>query len=139
MSLMWRVVCIGALLAFGLSCSGGGNSPIIPGNPGDELGLTGTAQQSGREASSHVLWGFWQIIVDIQTINVEVVPIRGASFHMNVARIVDQSPIGLTYKVNSLNIPEKLLDVDLTITHPVPNSNLRGFDYEGFSSGRAIR
>jgi len=132
---MWSFVIVSLLLTILSSCSGGGSSPIMPGSPEGEPDLTGATGQMERDASSHILWGFWQIVLDTQTMEIEVVPLRGASFHMNVSRILDGSAIGLRYRINLLNITARLLDFDVTITHPVPDSNLRGFDIRGILMG----
>jgi len=121
-----------------IGCSGGsGVSPLDPGiDPGTGLtGLTGATERSLEESSNHVLWGFWQVVIDQSTLEFEVVPLRGVTFHINTSRLLEQSPVGLSLHVNSLNIADRLLDVDVTITHPVPNSNLRGFDVRGILMG----
>ncbi len=132
------IVTLAIFLALTVGCSGGGgSSPVTPLMPSDnnDLSLTGNAIETSTGEDGHVLWGFWSIVLDVLAREFEVVPLRGASFHLNLSRLLSNAPGGLSVKINSLNIPNRLLDFDLTITHPVPDSNLRGFDVRGILMG----
>jgi len=131
---------IGVILALLIvaGCAGGeGSNPLIPDTLDDNQipSLTGNTVADTGENAGHLLWGYWQVIYDTGARNLELVPLRGITTHMNLARLLGNSPVGLSVEINSLDIPNKLLDFDLTITHPVPGSNLRGFDVRGILMG----
>ncbi len=117
-----------------VGCSGGSGVPVIPPVSGDGVDLTGT-RAAGGEPGGHVLWGFWRGVVDLESGQFEMVPLRGAAFHVNIAGLLEDAPGGLSVHVNSLDVPQRLLDFDLTISHPAPNSDLRGFDVRGILMG----
>ncbi len=134
MSRMWLIFTLVLMIAFAVGCSGGGtSSPVTPGL--SDLNLTSGNAQADPTEGNHFLWGFWQVYIDTASLEFEVVPVRQASMHLNVARLLDNHPAGLSVKVNSIDIGKRLLDFDLTITHPVPDSNLRGFDLRGILMG----
>jgi len=117
-------------------CSGGnGTSPISPEIPGNEPGLTSSSQSASSTSGGHVLWGYWEVVADFNSHEINVTPMRGAAFHVNLSRLIEESSPGLTVKVNSLDIPGQLLDIDLTITHPLPSTDFRGFDVRGILMG----
>jgi len=123
-----------AALLFG--CSGSGGSPVTPSGLPDP-GLTGQDSTSGRDmAAGHALWGLWQAAFDPEKGAFELVSLREAQFHVNVTRYLQPpSPPGLAIVLNSFDPVAGTVDLDLTITHPFPNSNLRGFDVRGIVMG----
>ncbi|MCX6646706.1 MAG: hypothetical protein NTY09_10160 [bacterium] len=134
MSRLLRLLCIAILVAIATSCSGKG-SPLVPPGAGGEMSLTGAASVVPEGSTDHALWGFWEGYFDPSTGALEISLLREAAFHMNVGRILEQSGAGLSVNVNSFNPTEALLDMDVTITHPVPDSDLRCFDVRGIFMG----
>ena len=118
------------LLIFG--CSGkSGTDPLSP----DLLGPAGYA----RDQSSHVTWGLWEISIEPagnNTGQIEIVPLRTATFNVNVQQFLTppSSPVNLI-------IVELLPDTDFLtgyvrtrvgLRHPFPGVAMyRGFDVRG--------
>lgn len=90
--------------------------------------------QSG--VPSHYLGGIWEITINPEAKLAETIPLRGSEFHVNVTKYLQPpKPYGLSIKINSFDSTKALVDLDATITHPFPNSNLRGFDVRGILMG----
>jgi len=116
-----------AVLIFLFGCSG--RSDMI--TPDPEGGLKIESYSSG-----HALWGLWNVAIDPDTGDAEIIPVRSAEFHVNVTgKLQPPSPMGLSIQVIDFNPAEGAIDLNLTITHPFPNSNLRGFDVRGIAMG----
>jgi len=121
-----------------IGCSGGGGSPFAPQTPGED-NLSGGESYDLAAASmpdgGHVLWGYWQGTFDLASRSVDVVRLRQAEFHANLAGVLRNTPLGLTYKVKSFDMIKGTASVDVTLTHPYPNSDFRGFDTRGIFMG----
>jgi hypothetical protein len=121
------------LLAVVIGCAGGNSlSPTDPASPS----VTQANADQVDPAQNHYLWGLWQAYVDPERGELEFEPMRGAEFHLNVTgRLQPPNPPGLTVKMNSIDPVLAALDVDLTLTHPYPKTNFRGFDVRGIVMG----
>ncbi|MFH1676722.1 MAG: hypothetical protein ABIC40_06820, partial [bacterium] len=125
------------LLFFALitGCSGGGGNPITPGAGGD-LSLTGANSFIRDYDGTRVVWGLWQTEFNTETGKFKVIPLRDAVFHVNIVnQLQAPNPPGIKLGVNSFNPTEGYIDLNITITHPYPNSNLRVFDVRGIFMG----
>lgn len=134
MTCKFSLLGIAILLAIMVGCSGGG-SPLVPVNPDQDLYLTGTNDQFEKSPASNILWGFWQGILNTEDLTVEFVPVREGSFHLNLSKFLSQGQLGLAAQVNSWNPESGILDVDVTLTHPLPNSDFRAFDVRAIFMG----
>jgi len=135
MNRIWFVFIIIVLALLFCGCSGSGTNPLIPSDSGDELLLTGDAEIQKSGDDGHQLWGLWGVMLDTQSSELELIPLRGASFHMNVSRILNDVMMGLSFEINSFDPVEGIADIDVTLTHPVPDSDFRGFDVRGIFMG----
>ena len=124
------------IATLGLGCSGSGN-PAIP-NP--DSGFT-----SGIEgASTHTfLWGYYDVLMDLETETVQAIPNRNMMFTLNVVQFLNMNPATLSLSFNSIENMGDYVDVDLdvSITHPIPGKpNLNGYDVRGclIAEGSAI-
>jgi len=135
-SVLISVILVLSFLMIG--CSGGGGSPFAPQMPGGD-DLSGGESYDLAAASmpdgGHVLWGYWQGTFDLASRSVDVVRLRQAEFHANLAGVLRNTLLGLTYKVNSFDMMKGTASVDVTLTHPYPNSDFRGFDTRGIFMG----
>jgi hypothetical protein len=119
-------------LIFALGCSGNGGSPVLP----DE-NLTNPVPHG---ASNEALLGFYEIELDCANGTANVVPLRGPSFQVNVVKFL-QPPVGnpanLGVHINpdGTDVSIGLIDLDVSVTHPFPGSNVRGFDVRGIVFG----
>ena len=129
-NLALSTMCILILLALG--CSSGGSSPVAPGAEP----LRASVHQSGWQT----LLGLYEIEVDAAGGTANIVPLRGPEFQINVVKFLQPpagNPANLGVKVNpdGTDIPNGIIDLDISITHPFPGSNLRGFDVRGIVLG----
>jgi len=88
-------------------------------------------------ATQHMNWGIWDISIDPETAEAEVIPDRTAEFNASVVRFL-QPPICpvelVTVRVNVFesDIPNGLVTMDVGLRHPFPGMNqYRGFDVRG--------
>ncbi len=121
-----------------LGCSGSANNdagnPMSPDNwPGD---LTANREVT-TSAGSHVLWGTWEIHIESTTLEVDIIPLRGASFNANITQFM-QPPaapinlIGVYIDSGASNISNGLFAVDISLSHPFPGmGQFSGFDVRG--------
>lgn len=126
--LIWAVAC---LIAVG--CSGG--SPLAPdAQPGPALTQP---RQSSHSVSYPALWGLWDVTIDPATGEVEITPLRGCQFTVDVVTFL-QPPAGkltnLSIKVTNVAdwFTEGLITVDVGLTHPFPGMDqYTGHDVKG--------
>ncbi|MCX6646073.1 MAG: PKD domain-containing protein, partial [bacterium] len=112
-------------------CSGKGNPStpdVVPGeNPAAVL-----SAESGSADTNHYLLMSGEINADISNpddIKVEVVPARDSEIHLNILKFLDGPPCGNCLKVVSFYMAAyKVLQVDIQITHPIPDPDLTVFD-----------
>ena len=120
------------LVLLALGCSGGG-SPVTPGN---DL----TERQVNDGANTHTnLWGYWDIMIDIETQTVEAVPNRGVMFTANVVSFVNKPATNLAFIIHGTPVMAEWIDVDIDvgITHPFPGvTQYNGYDVRGVFIGR---
>jgi len=122
-----------ALLALGC----GSTSPVAPDNTENQVPeITGQS----NPAQPHQLWGLWQGSYDPETGNFELAQMRSAEFHLNVTGKL-QHPFapGLSISINEFDKIGGYIDLDLTIKHPFPGTDYRGFDVRGILMGAGDR
>lgn len=98
------IIIFVALIAVG--CSGKAN-PVF-----SESSADGVINTTG-EIPGHSLAGVWEMIIDPDTLESEIVPVRDLSIHMNITNYV--KPLGI--HVNSFNSTTKIMNVDITINN----------------------
>lgn len=125
-------------MAIFLGCSSNPQgTPVTPPEPDEQPGLTGqNAPGENPTGAGHAMWGLWQGMFDPEKGEFEVVALRDAQFHVNVVnQLQPPRPPGLSIVINTFDPPTGFIDIDLTIKHPFPDSNLRGFDVRGIVMG----
>jgi len=83
------------------------------------------------------LWGLWNFEVTPDgngSAEIEVIPVRSSQFHLNVVGIIENTPGG-KLGVSNISLVDGILDVDVTLTHPIPNPRFTGFDVRGILIG----
>jgi len=139
---------IGMVLLFVLSCAGGGLNPITPGSDqtGDVPGLTGANDpggtsdgNQGQAAKSAGVWGIYDVIYDLGAGTFEIVPLRTSQFTFNMTGFLQPpdgnlSNLGITI-IDSSELMQGRLILDVSITHPVPIDRFVGFDTYGVLVG----
>jgi len=128
------IILLAVTLLFAVSCAGSG-TPTAPAAPQE---ITAQSQPSAQRG----LWGMWQVSIDKTTREVEIIPLRGTTFNVNVTQFLHPpfSPINMLVidLLDSCDFPNGYVDVDVTLNHPFPGINeYSGFDVLGefFGSG----
>jgi outer membrane protein assembly factor BamB len=119
-----------------LGCSHGG-SPVEPGIP---TGLSAPAPGQASAVTSRMLWGLWDVNINPDTGQAEIIPLRGVMFNANVVRFLQPplAPVNLVMiQVNpGTDFLNGYVDLDVTLQHPFPGLNqFRGFDVRGTVMG----
>ncbi len=86
-------------------------------------------------ATGHIPWGYWEGSINVAKRHIELTQLRQAEFHANIAGVLAVKPLGLSYKIQDFDLFEGTVSVDVSLTHPYPNSNFRGFDTRGIFMG----
>jgi hypothetical protein len=107
------------------------NGPITPGANFQGLNQSNTMGPQGNR----ILWGLWQLRVDLANRSVDIIPLREGAAHVNVVSMLEPKP--LTYldidnSTLSVNMAEQTVNVDVILTHPIPSHpEYTGFDVRG--------
>ncbi len=131
-TLLLTTIAISLFVALG--CSGGGDSPVAPA-PGTDI--TSGSTHSGAVEQTH-LWGYWDIYVNPDTMEAEIVANRQAAFTANVTKPLNKNPTALALSFNGMTAYTEYIDVDLnlSITHPFPGvPEVNGYDVRGVFMG----
>ncbi len=131
----WTVLFLVALLCATvvLGCSGKSSitDPVTP-----DL----SASVDPASNSQTHLWGYYDVIIDIETQTVEVVSDRTVMFTANVVQFLNGSPVNLSFNILDTPIGPDYIDVniDVTIRHPFPGMpGYNGYDVRGVFIGDA--
>ncbi len=125
------VICCLLLATLIFSCSTSKNeNPVVP---QDEL-------RTAEEAVGGILLlGQWQVVIDPDTGTADIVPLRSADLILNVLGFLEPPTLqGLN--ISNLNIDSvaKTVEVDVIITHSIPNTKLKIFDTRGVVYGPEV-
>ena len=126
----WTVL-LTALFIVVMGCSGGGN-PLTP-----TTDLTSDIVGQSAQQQTH-LWGYYDVMIDIETQTVEYVVNRSVQFTANVVDFVNGNPANLQFIINDTPVgPDYIeVDIDVGITHPFPGmSEYDGYDVRGVFMG----
>jgi hypothetical protein len=118
-----------------MGCSGNGGNPVTPNDTG--TGLTAGTPTHGGQSQTH-LWGYWDVMIDVETQTVEAVPNRTAEFYANVVQFINGRPPGLALNINETPIGPDYTDVDIDVSliHPLPGlPQYDGYDVRGIFIG----
>jgi len=112
------------------ACSGNSGTPVAP----DPLFNRPTASST----ASTQLWGVWDIIIDVENMEVEGIPNRQGMFTTNIVNILNAKPTALQFSINDTPIGMDYVDIDIDvgITHPFPGlPQYNGYDVRGIFMG----
>ncbi|HEX9745136.1 MAG TPA: hypothetical protein VGB30_06880 [bacterium] len=110
-----------------INCSGSGNNPVSPGDPE----ITGA---SNVDLSAPNLWGYYDVYIDAETGDVEVVSNRNTEFTANVTKFINNPPSNLGFKINGIDPTTDYIDIDIdvSVTHPFAGlTEYNGYDVRG--------
>jgi hypothetical protein len=126
------IYCLWFIATLAIGCSGG--SPTLPSE--DAGNLTPESIPAVNDSPT-LLWGLWDVTVDTSGRTVDIVPMRGLEFTVDVVKFL-QPPVGL---ISGISIAikdvsefptEGRLILDVTLGHPFPGMDqFTGFDVYG--------
>ncbi len=127
------LLCLTSLM--GCSGSGSPTSPAV--DPGIMDNSSSDRTSSSDYTNNRGCWGWWQVYIDTETLDVNIEPLRSAAFTCNITKFMQPpiSPIhmlSITIDPTGSDFPNGILDVEVTLNHPFLGFNkFRGFDVRG--------
>ncbi|HDS30569.1 MAG TPA: PKD domain-containing protein, partial [Firmicutes bacterium] len=126
-------LCVILAVSLAIGCSGGNSDPLT-------LEVQTPRHESGS-LNQQLLLGFYDITIDPDTLEAQIIPLRGIDFQVNIVKFLQPpagNPANISLKINpgGTNISEGIIDLDISITHPFPGSNMRGFDVRAIVMGK---
>jgi hypothetical protein len=124
---------IALLIIAVLGCSGKSETPLTPASIPDSI-----AGAAHSNAPATLLWGYFEIYMDIPTATVTAVEDRTAMFAANVVNFLNGKATSLGFHINGTNVTADYVDVDIdvSITHPFPGMpQYNGYDVRGVFMG----
>jgi len=118
-------------------CSGGNNAIAPDSNMPGNLDMTNQQERVSSSSGHNVLWGMWDIQIDTVNQTVEIVPLRGVQWTVDVVQFM-QPPAGPlnSLSIDIVDVSEWFtlghLPVNVTLTHPFAGLNqYTGMDVRG--------
>ena len=110
-----------------IGCSSGG---------GGEVTLPTMDKPAQSDYIGTHLWGTYQVIIDKNTHQGEVVQLRGADQIVNVVGFLEPPPLGnMSIDWDTLVFDDPFINVDVILKHPIPDPVFMGFDVRGICFG----
>jgi PKD repeat protein len=134
------VILIFSLL-FVLGCTSGTSniSPVAPDSylsqsDSQDPNLPDSTQDSAWGNPGHTLWTYQEVIIDPETREYEILPMRQPVGHWNVLNWLENGPCTDCFQIAGI-APSGTgtLLIDITVSHPFPNPKFTGFDVRGIA------
>ena len=111
-----------ASLFFAMGCSGTSNDVAAPAN---------ALERDSLDASSHMLWGYFQFTADPSAQTLDIIPLRGVEMHLNALPFLEPPPF-VHVSLESLQINGNTVEADIGLRHPFLGlTEFTGFDVCG--------
>jgi hypothetical protein len=126
-SLLLSIILV---MAFIISCSGGGNTVLAPGTEQD--------LSSAAIAGETVCLGLWQMTADKATNTIEITKLRSADNIVNVLGFMEPpafTSLDLVWDDIEIDWESSTINVGVIFRHPFPDSAFTGFDVRGVVFG----
>ncbi|HDS29736.1 MAG TPA: hypothetical protein ENN67_01695 [Firmicutes bacterium] len=118
-----------------LGCAG--SNPLMTDEPSD-IENTPSKPISNALFTNTVLWGYFEIIPDVETGEIEIIPLRNVDFTANVVNFLNGNPMNMSIKMNEIVNGTGYTDIDINVTlkHPFPGMpQFDGYDVRGVFMG----
>ncbi len=129
------VLCVVLTMTLVAGCSGSGGNPTMP--PNGDPSFSGRNSPTVQNHPTTFLWGYWDVAIDTASQSVEITPIRGAEYTVDVVKFL-QPPLGsmsnLSVLISDLSnfMSDGRMTLDVTLRHPFPGlDQFTGFDVYG--------
>ncbi len=117
-------------ISFALGCSGSGANTVLP----DNIPNAPEAQHGNA-----LCLGIWEVAVNTATSEIEVCRTKAADGMLNVLGFLEPPAMSnLAIDFGSLVIDQPVLEVDVKLTHPLPDDVFTGFDVRGIVFGPEV-
>ena len=112
---------------FILSCASG------PTTPPEYPEITPANHDIQAQAPNHALLGYYNLVLDTETPDIEVISERNIDLHLNITNIINATlGLGVAIVPGETNLATGLIVFDMTFTHPFPlNPEFSAFDMKG--------
>jgi len=118
-------------LILAVSCSNGNTQPTAPMQEGKD--------SAANAYGSTTCLGFWQVTIDKETGTINAVDMRSSDLILNVLGFLEPPALkGLTIEFGTLKINDPIIEVDVVLTHPIPDPVFMGFDVRGVVFGPKV-
>ena len=132
-SIVLSLIFILALI-FMVSCSGGDGNVITP-TPASEDRTPVSEPASGNTTCL----GLWQVTIDKDAGTIEAVDMRSSNLILNVLGFLEPPAMsGMTIDFTTLVLADPIVEVDVILTHPIPDPVFMGFDVRGVVFGPEV-
>jgi len=119
------------ILIFAVSCSSGTGDAVAP-TTGDKAPVT---LHTGNTSCI----GFWQVEIDEESSTINAVDMRSSDLIIDVLGFLEPPALkGLTIDFATLKIADPVIEVDVILTHPIPDPTFTGFDVRGVVFGPRV-
>ncbi len=126
------------ILSVVTGCAGGDGIPIVPdADQNYHPELTTEFENTAQAESQTRLWGYFDLIFDLESKNVEIIPNRSVEFTVNIVKFLNNDPLGLAISFNGTSAGPGYIDVDMdiAISHPMSDQKFVGYDVRGIFIG----
>ena len=107
-----------------LGCSGSQSNPV------SEIGIS-DCDNAAMNPTSHNNWGLWQFSFDKENGQLDVLPLRAGSLHLNALPFLEPPPY-VKITIESFKVNGNIIDADIGLRHPFLGLNkYTGFDVCG--------
>ena len=123
-------------LLVAISCSNGGNDASQ-----DPLTPTPDAPQGEIASGATSCLGIWEVTINPDAGTIEAVDMRSSNLIINILGFLEPPAMsGMTIDFSTLDIDEinHTVDVDIILTHPIPDPAFMGFDVRGVVFGPKV-
>lgn len=119
------------IVAIAMGCSGGGETPYTP---AEDIKV---AVES--EGGTTACLGLWNVVIDKATGQIDVADLRTSENIINVLGFLEPPALtGMTIDFGTLSIADPEIQVDVVLTHPIPDATFMGFDVRGVVFGPKV-
>jgi len=116
-----------------MSCTGNSvDNPVNPLLPETE----GITQSTIQYTQGRSLLGFYAVTIDRESLEIEAIPLRNTSWHLNALRFLEPAGSGSLVSFSALQVSGANVGVDITLLHPfMAMEQYCGFDVKGIVMG----
>lgn len=129
MGLFSKAICLVLIGIMVCGCSNGGTAIAL-----QTVQESNSGHQPDIAESSHYLWAYSLVNLNLQENEFDIIPLRQVSDHWNILRFLEQGPCTNCIKITHVEPSGHGTHyVDIRIKHPYESATLTGFDVRGIA------